>query len=148
MFREIEIMGIPKPQARHRSTRVGGFIRNYDPCYKSKKEFADKVRSKAPKKDLKGNISLSLTFYMPRPKNHWKTKKGRCTQNLKEWAKEHRLCRTKPDVDNLAKYVMDSCNEILWKDDCLIVRLQVEKLYVEDGYNRPRTLIEYWLVED
>jgi len=84
---------------------------------------------------------------MPRPKAHWKTKKGRCTQNLKEWAKEYKLCRTKPDVDNLAKYVMDSCNEILWKDDCFVTRLQVEKLYVDDGDNRPRTLIEFWLVE-
>ena len=148
MFREIEIMGIPKPQVRHKATRVNGQIRVYDPSSKDKKAFAKKVIAKAPKKALKGCISLSLTFYMPRPQNHWKTKKGRCTQNLKDWAKKQKLCITIPDADNLAKYVMDSCNGILWKDDCLIARLQVEKLYVEDGYNRPRTLIEYWLVKD
>lgn len=39
----------------------------------------------------------------------------------------------RPDCDNYAKLVLDSGNEILWKDDALIVDLRVRKEYGEPG---------------
>ena len=35
----------------------------------------------------------------------------------------------KPDCDNLAKAVMDGCNEVLYFDDAQIVALSVRKRY-------------------
>ena len=38
---------------------------------------------------------------------------------------------TKPDLDNLAKTVLDACNGILWADDAQIVRLTLTKVYAD-----------------
>lgn len=43
------------------------------------------------------------------------------------------LCQKKPDVDNLAKIVLDSLNKIAYDDDAQVCRLLVEK-----RYGRPR----------
>jgi len=38
---------------------------------------------------------------------------------------------TKPDLDNIAKSCLDSCNGILWKDDAQVVSLLITKEYSE-----------------
>jgi Holliday junction resolvase RusA-like endonuclease len=43
----------------------------------------------------------------------------------------------KPDVDNIAKIVMDGLNGIVWIDDVLIVELSVRKHYSD----RPRMVV-------
>lgn len=35
----------------------------------------------------------------------------------------------KPDMDNLAKSLLDACNGVVWADDAQIVQLTVRKLY-------------------
>ena len=145
---KIVVHGIPKPQQRHRTVRMGGFLRNYDPCHKTKQEFADKVRLDAPKKPLVGDISLVLTFYIPRPKMHFKTVAKKVSKILKPWAEEIIYCKKKPDVDNLVKYVMDSCQNLLWEDDCTIVEVKAKKIYTEAPEHEPKTEIEYCLVKD
>lgn len=88
---------------------------------------------------LKGDISLNVTFYMPRPKKHYRT--GKYARLLKKdspfWHS------TKPDIDNLVKFVMDALQGILWSDDCKIVRLETSKIYSK----KPRTEIEYWIID-
>ena len=37
----------------------------------------------------------------------------------------------KPDIDNIAKAVLDALNKVAWEDDRQIVKLTVEKLYVD-----------------
>ena len=142
------IHGIPRPQQRHRTVNRGGFIRNYDPCHKSKQEFADKVRIEAPKKPLIGDISLVLTFHMPRPKMHFKTVAKKVSNILKPWAEEIIYCKKAPDIDNLAKYVMDSCQKLLWEDDCNIVVIRAKKIYTEPPEHESKTEIEYQLIKD
>ena len=44
----------------------------------------------------------------------------------------------KPDLDNIAKMILDSLNKIAYKDDNQIVRLVIEKFYSEE----PRVEIE------
>jgi Holliday junction resolvase RusA-like endonuclease len=43
----------------------------------------------------------------------------------------------KPDLDNVAKAVLDACNGVLYDDDKQVVQLRVEKAYCTD----PRTEI-------
>lgn len=43
----------------------------------------------------------------------------------------------KPDIDNIAKAVLDSINRIAYKDDSQIVDLQVRKFYSEN----PRVVV-------
>ena len=37
----------------------------------------------------------------------------------------------KPDIDNIAKVVLDALNKVAFKDDNLVSRISVEKLYSE-----------------
>ncbi len=37
----------------------------------------------------------------------------------------------KPDIDNIAKVVLDALNKIAFKDDNLVSRINVEKIYSE-----------------
>ena len=41
----------------------------------------------------------------------------------------------KPDIDNLCKFVLDICNNVVYKDDCIVAKLSAQKLYGDD----PRT---------
>ena len=38
-----------------------------------------------------------------------------------------------PDIDNLAKLVMDACNGIVWKDDRQVSRLSLAKRWAEEN---------------
>ena len=49
---------------------------------------------------------------------------------------------SKPDADNLGKFVMDSMNKIYWKDDSVIADLWIIKQYSD----KPRTEIEISLL--
>ena len=47
-----------------------------------------------------------------------------------------------PDIDNLAKFVLDSLNGIAYKDDCQVVKLVVYKLMDNAGPCTGRTIVE------
>jgi len=127
------IPGNPKAQKRHRSGKWG----NYDPSADAKKDFLLQVMNNRPGKPLTGAISLDLTFHMSRPKNHFGT--GRNANKLKNSAPS--WCLSKPDVDNLAKFVMDALNGVYWRDDSQIWELNVRKLWANDS---PRTDVIIW----
>lgn len=67
-------------------------------------------------------LAMRLTFVFTPPKSYTKKKL--------EAVKSGELRYTKlPDADNLAKSVMDSLNNIIYKDDSQIVELTVNKEY-------------------
>ena len=119
------ILGIPETQARHRHFKKGDFIGTYDPSAKAKKQLAMVVQDEAPEVPLTGPIALELIFYMPRPKNHYGT--GRNAGKLKGSAPYWHVSR--PDSDNLEKFVKDALNGIFWKDDSQICYTSTQKIY-------------------
>ena len=135
----IVVLGKPVPQKRHRYSFKKGGVRNYDPSFTDKKKFKSKVCEFAPKRLLKGAISLSLSFYMPRPKHHYRT--GKFHHLLKDGSPTLHI--VKPDIDNLSKFVMDALQGIIWDDDCYIYSLEARKVYSD----KPRTEIEYWQIK-
>lgn len=62
------------------------------------------------------NASIRATYLIPAS---WPKKKRESAR----WK------TSTPDCDNLAKIVLDACNEIVFLDDCQIVSLTVEKSY-------------------
>jgi len=68
-------------------------------------------------------VSLSVWFAMPRPKSHFGAK------GLKPSAPAYHA--GKPDVDNLAKLVLDRItrSERIWRDDSQVVSLIVHKFW-------------------
>jgi len=69
-------------------------------------------------------LQVVLDFVMPRPKNHWSATKAKPTGKYKE--AQH---LSRPDVDNLAKAVLDELEGIVFQRDEQVVNLQVAKRY-------------------
>lgn len=111
-----------KPEALKRHRMGKGF--NYDPSKAAKESFLVQAMQHKPDKPIDQPIGLFLSFRFSRPKSHF-TVKG----ILKESASKMHTSR--PDADNLEKFVMDALNEVFWRDDALICRLWAEKVYSE-----------------
>jgi Holliday junction resolvase RusA-like endonuclease len=112
------IDGIPVPKGRPRATARGAYTILYTP--KATKEYeahAAEVASKhIPETGMiLGPISISLTFYLKPPKKY--TKKMD-TPHV-----------TRPDVDNLAKAILDGLEGILYKNDAQVTTLYAHKCY-------------------
>jgi Holliday junction resolvase RusA-like endonuclease len=111
---EFFVEGTPVGQGRPRFTTRGGFPRAYDPP-KSRawKDRVSLVATLACENGgaLAGEIIVCLEFILPRLKTKPKAE---------AW-------EVKPDVDNLAKAVLDALTGIVWPDDKQIVSLDVRK---------------------
>ena len=125
------IPGKPKALKRHRVSRNGGM---YDPSSTDKKQTWLQIAKHRPKLPLEGDIYLKLIFYIPRPKSHYRT--GKYAHLLKERCKDIFYHKSKPDLDNLVKYISDVMNKGFYVDDSQICVLQAEK-----NYGEPRTEI-------
>lgn len=126
-----EVVGTPVAKARPRAAHVGGHTRIYTP--KKSKDFEFMVKKEAEKLFLKpfdGCIRVDIFFYLPRPKRlFWKTKPmPEC------------YCDKRPDIDNLAKSVLDGLNRIAFRDDGQISELSVVKKY-HAGDAHPKTTV-------
>ena len=121
------VLGKPQPLKRHRMFRMGKRLIAVDPSRDDKENFAGIVQKSAPDKPLEIPLSVEMLFYFPRPKSH-SNKNG-----LKPTAPDVHTSR--PDVDNLIKFVMDGLNGIFWKDDALICKVSASKYYSD----QPRT---------
>lgn len=100
--------------------------------YAARKEFKEPIERDTP-------LEISMRFYMPIPKYLSKVKKNRLA-----FDKEIRYVTKKPDLDNLAKAILDGLNGIAYFDDGQVVKLNVEKVYSFD----PRTEIEIKVIEE
>jgi len=125
------IKGIPKVKKRPRFAIRNGKVLTYTP--KSTAIFENLVRLKAEKEfthPLNGAIRVAIRFHLPRPKKMiWKTKPMPETYSDK-----------RPDIDNLAKSVIDGLTGIAFKDDGQIADLHLTKKY-HAGNNEPKTII-------
>ena len=126
------IEGRPQPQGRPRAVRMGKGVRMYDPPKSKayKQMVAAKVRSYMKINGIQTitePLAVHLNFYFTTPKSYSK-KRIRAIE-----AKEE-LFTKKPDLDNLAKSILDSCNNLLFKDDSQIVGLTIGKHYGHEDY--------------
>ena len=134
---EFVLNGDPKAQKRHRYRRTSNRIITYDPSSKDKAALAKQMALSMPSTPFKEPVCVMLTFYMPRPKKHFRT--GKYSSELKPNAPTEHVSR--PDIDNLVKFFMDAGNKILWKDDCFVSGVFARKIYSR----KPRTEVELWM---
>ena len=73
-------------------------------------------------KPLETPVSVYLYFKMPIPDSYSKKRKEACLNGLEKHLK-------KPDIDNLAKALLDGMNGIVYQDDCQITSLHMTKVY-------------------
>lgn len=80
---------------------------------------------KYPKfKQLEGRVSVEIVANFEVPKSTKKQDKILMLENKINPIK-------KPDIDNIVKIILDAMNEIVFKDDTQITKLNVEKKYSE-----------------
>ena len=134
----IEIMGEPIPKLRARATKLKGKIRHYDSQDKQKnfiKLILLQEIMKVPEKReyfySAASFDVSMTFDMDYPISWSNLRKSRYLNG------EHESMG-KPDIDNLAKFYLDCCNGIIFKDDAKVVSLNLKKRYT----TKSRTIIE------
>lgn len=72
-------------------------------------------------------LALTAVFHLPKPSS---------APKWKLWA------RGRPDVDKLARAVLDALTGVLWVDDSRVVSLHVQKPYAIDGPPRAEIVVE------
>jgi Holliday junction resolvase RusA-like endonuclease len=116
---EFWVEGTPKAQPRVKAFARGRHAGVYTPDtadgWKAEVRRAALAKCSTPE-PLRGPLLVFLTFVMPRPKSrkvdYWHT--------------------SRPDVDNLAKAVLDALGDAgIWGDDAQVARMVVQKIYVQ-----------------
>lgn len=125
---EFNVSGEPRGKERHRTGRYGTYTPSKTVKYE--KEIQKAFRSKwlFPRTIpfcTKEPLTVHIYAYYKIPKSETKKAKFEMVCNKIKPTK-------KPDVDNIAKIVMDALNGVAWKDDAQVVNLHVYKVYVPD----------------
>jgi len=126
----IVIPGKPIGKGRPRVTKNG----TYTP--KTTKDYQNKVAAIA---ELEADnyfmhdepLVATILCYYPIPKSMPKYKR-----NMVEEGKLYPI--VKPDLDNVAKAILDALNGVVYKDDNQIVELHIKKLYSDN----PRAVVK------
>lgn len=131
----ITLYGEPVAQGRPRGVRLGGHrILFYDPpaARHWKKEAALLLRSErhrqwgAWRPPADSLWSLEANFYLRRPRAHY-----RANGALKPHAQH--FCARRPDLDNLAKTLLDALVQAgIFEDDSRVVELIARKYWAQD----------------
>jgi len=115
---------IPVPKGRPKFSKIGGFVRTYTP--KKTQDFETEVREAAKqamnREPLETPLAVYLYFRLPIPKSYPKKRIAACLSGSERPTK-------KPDLDNLAKSVLDALNGVIYQDDSQIVSLHMTKVY-------------------
>lgn len=95
-----------------------------------------------PPQPLDGYLAASVVFSIARPKKHYRT--GRFAHLLRDDAPLAPNLR--PDLSKLLRSTEDALNQLIWKDDELVVRYdRLEKVYVgaddPDALDRPGVVV-------
>ncbi len=115
------VQGEPVPQPRPRVSTRGGFARAYVPSTHPVHAYRQKIAAEATKAGLEPQsepVEVIVEAVFVRPKSHM-TKKG-----VKPTAPK----LPRPDVDNIAKAVLDSLQDVMG-DDTNVRLLTVGKAY-------------------
>lgn len=125
MFQSFVLRGEVRGKPRPRFSSRGGYGRAYTPAsYMKYERSIAKAYTEAGGKKFIGAMSVSIFIHRELPKSRPK-------RILAE------LDTSKPDIDNVAKAVLDALNGVAYEDDRQVVRLNVIKL--------PRTRNESFL---
>lgn len=123
--------GLPVGQPRPRAVSFGGRARMYDPGTSNTWkacviQAAKAAAERAGWEQATGWVVVDIIAHLPRPKGHFGS--GANSGRLKRTAPGSPI--GKPDVDNIAKAVLDALNQCgIWRDDAQVVKLACEKRY-------------------
>ena len=122
------VRGVPVPQGSLRSFAHAQTGKVVTPQSSKVLVWRDEIAHQAAKhftEPLTGPVIVELVFWMPRPKSHFGT--GKNADVRKASAPLHHT-RT-PDIDKLARCVLDAITHIAFDDDSQVVELAAAKTW-------------------
>ncbi|MCI7208516.1 MAG: RusA family crossover junction endodeoxyribonuclease [Clostridium sp.] len=124
---EFIVQGKARAKSRPRFSRATGrvYTTKEDKIYEQM--VRDAYRGSESFLDSNAPLRAEIEVYHQVPKSYSKKKRERCLAGLI-------YPTVKPDLDNIAKVILDSNNKILYKDDSQIVELSIVKRYAEADY--------------
>ena len=137
----LRIFGLPAPQG---SKKVRGYIRGRAILGESSDRVApwrENVVWQSHKQykgePLEGPLQISITFWLPRPKDHYRTIDGELSNIIKPGKPTHTIASTQGDVDKLIRSTFDGLSAktggCIAQDDKQFVKLKdIEKCYVTE----------------
>ena len=122
------IEGTPVPKKRPRFSTQGGMVRSYTD--KATRNYEDHVNLSAraamgSSDPIETPVGVYLYIRLPIPQSHSKKRTEACLNGFEKPIK-------KPDIDNLAKSLLDGMNGVVFKDDSQIVSLHCTKVYASE----------------
>ena len=140
---EFYIPGNPTPLPRSRFFR-GGFFNH---SRQAMRDFGLNVRRNLSLTgpgvlfDRQKPVTVTIWFYLKRPATDF-VGRQRCPGNLRNESLQCPVLPIGPDIDNLAKFVLDAMNGIVYHDDRQVVRLQLYKVRDNLQYCLGGTFVE------
>jgi len=119
------VPGNPVPQPRPRVSTRGGFARAYVPSKHPVHDYRTQLAMAARLAGLTATgepLDVVIDAVFERPKSHL----------LKSGVKKTAPRLPRPDIDNVAKAVLDSLQDVMG-DDSLVARLVVEKSWGQEA---------------
>jgi Holliday junction resolvase RusA-like endonuclease len=119
------VPGEPVPQPRPRVSTRGGFARAYVPAKHPVHAYRQSLAAAARDAGLSETgepLNVAIDAVFERPKSHMR----------KSGVKADAPRLPRPDVDNIAKAVLDALQDVMG-DDTLVARLVVEKSWGTEG---------------
>ena len=121
------VLGPPQGKGRPKASSRGGFVRMYTPA--ATRQYEEKISrsaalARADWPVLETPISLRVVAHHPIPISWSKRKQQQALQGD--------LVPGKPDLDNVAKAVLDALNGVIYADDKQVIKLVAEKKYSFD----------------
>lgn len=122
------VEGTPVPKKRPRFSTQGGVVRSYTD--KGTRNYEDHVNLTAraamgSSPPIETAVGVYLYIRLPIPKSRSKKRTEAALSGLEKPT-------VKPDIDNLAKSLLDGMNGVVFKDDSQIVSLHVTKVYASE----------------
>jgi Holliday junction resolvase RusA-like endonuclease len=90
---------------------------------------------------LLGPVAIMATFWMLRPKGHWRT--GKNSHLLR--AGLPLVPVTSPDIDKLTRSLLDSLTGVAFRDDGQVARLAIQKRWAGD--TQPGVSVAIWAID-
>lgn len=127
MMCDFEIEGKPVGKGRPRFRRMGNFVQTYTPTATADYEKLVRLRFQNAGGAITDKpVRVDITAFFAPPKSIRKREKAEMLAN-------RILPMKKPDVDNIAKIMLDALNKIAYVDDAQVIELSVIKRYADEA---------------
>ena len=128
---KFEVIGNIVGKGRPRFTRIGGYVRTYTP--KKTHDYEGLIKENYTGKKYDRALKITINAYFMIPKSYTKKKKTELPGTR---------YMMKPDIDNIAKSVLDGLNGTAWSDDTQVVEMSITKHYATDDVEKLVITIE------